>query len=218
MPEFFQNKLMFFKTKKIQDEVKDIVPKLQPLNLDEFIEVQELYGFHIAPHKLLYSNGGVVHTDFVKAQLLTRELSKDYGIKLRLPTLKEDYIAFKNCRNKIKNSSTFEWKAQLLDGSFMMRDPDVRSVNLSRKYDFNGTLTIIEPSRHPGKFNDFSGLPTIKNIGDNGNGYWLGVSEDKYGRAAVISNSCNGYCAGAIPPLSDCLGIRLLIDENVKEI
>jgi len=188
---------MFFR-KCIHEKISDIAAKVR-INENEFLEIPDL-NCRIASDKLKY-NGRPLSLDFAEAQLLTRELSKDYGINIRLPTLKEDFTAFQKLNNR-KETYSSEWKAEYLDGSFLMVNPEVRVVNHPRKYDFQSPFTIIETSR----YSCFKG---------NGNLCWFGISKDKYDRAAFMSNFNNKeYSAGAIPPISkDYLGIRLLIDE-----
>ena len=191
---------MFFR-KCVHEIIDDIAKKVR-INPDEFLDFPDL-GCKIASHELKYDNGRPLSLDFAEAQLLTRKLSKDYDANIRLPTLKEDYTAFQKLSNKERLSS--EWNAELLDGSFLMLNPEVRVVKHPRKYDFQSPFTIVETRR----YSDF-----IR----NGNLCWFGISKDQYDRAAFTS-SFNGerYSVGAIPPLSkDCLNVRILIDENKK--
>jgi hypothetical protein len=195
---------MFFRRK---NKIKDLISKLEPLDLDEFLEVKGLSG-RISPDKLRYPDGiPVTCLNFVETQLLTRELSNN-GVKIRLPTLREDYIAFKNLDDKYREnalSSPFEWKAEYLEASFLMTNPEVRKVNLPREYDFHGPLRIINFSLYSKKFNN-----PIQ---------WLGINEDKYDRAALVRGYFPNkdkmvYAAGMTPPLSrDCIGIRLFAEE-----
>jgi len=195
---------MFFRRK---NKIEDLVYKLEPLDVDKFLEVKSLSG-RIAPDKLRYSNGRPVSClNFAETQLLTRELSNN-GIKVRLPTLEEDYTAFKNLDENYKETvftSPFEWKAEYLDGSFLMTNPEVRKVNLPREYDFHGPLRIINFSLYSKKFNN-----PIQ---------WLGINEDKYDRAALVRGYSfikdrKTYAVAMTPPLSrDCIGIRLFAEE-----
>ena len=165
---------MFFR-KSVHEKISDLATKVR-INEDEFIEIPEL-NCKIASDKLKYNDGRTLSLDFAEAQLLTRELSKDYGINIRLPTLKEDYTIFQKLSNRYKETSYLsEWKAELLDGSFLMINPEVRVVNHPRKYDFSSPITIIETSRY-------------SSVKSNGNLCWLGISKDKYDRAAFTSNS-----------------------------
>lgn len=190
---------MFFR-KCVHEKISDIATNVR-ISENEFLEIPDL-NCRIASDKLKY-NGTPISLDFAEAQLLTRELSKDYGINIRLPTLKEDFTAFQKLNRRETYSS--EWKAEFLDGSFLMVNPEVRVVNHPRRYEFQSPFTIIETS----KYSCFKG---------NGNLCWFGISKDKYDRAAFMSNFNNkNYSAGAIPPISkDYLGIRLLIDESKK--
>jgi hypothetical protein len=193
---------MFFRKSKIEK----IISKLEPLNLDSFLKVKGLSGL-IAPDRLRYTDGvPLTSLNFAEVQMLTREMSN--GFKVRLPTLQEDYTAFKNLDAKYREnvlSSVSEWKAEYLDGSFLMVDPEVRRVDLPRGYDFNGELRIVSSYSSPRE----SSNPIS----------WFGVSRDRYGRAALV-RSCSyskdekTYAAGMIPPLSkECIGIRLFMEE-----
>jgi hypothetical protein len=194
--------LMFFRKNKIEK----IISNLEPLNLDSFLEVEGLSG-RIAPDKLRYSNGKYVScVNFAEAQLLTRELSN--GFKIRLPTLREDYIAFSNLDDGYREnvlSSPPEWKSELLDGSFLLVDPEVRRVDNGREYDFHGAVRTIDFPFHSKTFDS-----PIQ---------WLGISKDRYDRSAVVrthsyNNWGNVYAACMVPPLSrDCIGLRLFSDE-----
>jgi hypothetical protein len=193
--------LMFFRKSKM----KKIISKLEPLNLDSFLKVKGLSG-RVAPDRLRYADGvPVTCLNFAEAQLLTRILSN--GFKVRLPTMKEDYTAFRNLDKEYRKNvlSIPEWKAEYLDGSFLMIDPDVRKVDLPRGYDFNGELRIVSSYSSPKE----SGNPIS----------WFGVSRDKYDRAALV-RTCSynkdekTYAAGMVPPLSrECIGIRLFAEE-----
>jgi hypothetical protein len=193
---------MFFRKSKIEK----IISNLEPLNLDSFLEVEGLSG-RIAPDRLRYTDRvPVTCLNFAEAQMLTRKLSN--GFKVRLPTLSEDYIAFKTLDSKYKEnvlSSVPEWKANYLDGSFLMIDPEVRKVNLPREYDFNGELRIVSFYSQPKEF----GNPIS----------WFGITRDKYDRAALVrtcsySKDDKTYAAGMLPPLSrECIGLRLFVEE-----
>jgi hypothetical protein len=191
---------MFFR-KSVHEKIGDIATKIR-IKQDGFLEVPDL-NCSIAQESLKFKDGKTVYLDFAEAQLLTRELSKNYGVKIRLPTVKEDYIASK--LNNGCNGYTPEWKAEYLDGSFLMVNPEVRAVKHPRKYDFQSEFTIVEACRYSG----------FKN---NGNLCWLGISKDQYDRAAFTSSiNEKSYFVSAVPPLSkDCLNVRLLIDENKK--
>ena len=194
---------MFFRRK---DKIKDLTHKIEPLNLDSFLEVKGLSG-RIAPDRLRYPDGTLeTSLNFPQAQLLTRQLSN--AVKLRLPTLKEDYTAFKNLDEKYREnvlSSVPEWKAEYLDGSFLMVDPEVRKVNFPREYDFNGELRIVSITSSP--------------RGSNNPIKWFGISRDRYDRAALVrtcsySKNEKNYAAGMVPPLSrGCIGLRLFAEE-----
>ena len=193
---------MFFRRKK--NKIEDLIPKLELLDLSKFLEVDGLSG-RIGPDKLRYSDRKPVSCmNFAEAQLFTRELSKD-GVRVRLPTLREDYTAFKNLDEKYREtvfSLPPEWMAEYADGSFLMVNPEVRKVDLSREYEFHGPLRILSSFRFR-----------------EGNIHWLGINRDKYERAAVVrSYSYNKdkkiYAIGMVPPLSrDCIGIRLFAEE-----
>ena len=192
---------MFFR-KCVHERIDDIAAKVR-VNPDEFLEVPDLNCKMASDN--LYVDGRPLGLDFAEAQLLTRKLSKDYGANIRLPTLEEDYTAFQKL-NKRKETRYYEWKAEYLDGSFLMVNPEVRVVKHPRKYDFQSAFTIVETPRYSG-------------FKDNGNLCWLGISKDQYDRAAFTSNfNEKKYLVGAIPPLSnDCLNVRLLIDENKQK-
>jgi hypothetical protein len=192
---------MFFR-KCVHERIDDVAAKVR-VNPDEFLEIPDL-NCKMASHELKYDDGRSLSLDFAEAQLLTRKLSKDYGANIRLPTLKEDYTAFQRLNNR-KKTRSYEWKAEYLDGSFLMINPEVRIVKHPRKYDFQSTFTIVETPRYSG-------------FKDNGNLCWLGISKDHYDRAAFTSSFNEKYSVGAIPPLSrDCLNVRLLIDENKQK-
>ena len=194
---------MFFRQK---NRIEDLASKLESLNLDSFLEVEGLSG-RIAPDKLRYNDRiPVTCLNFAEAQLLTRKLSN--GVKLRLSTLREDYTAFKNLDNEYRKnalSSPPEWKAEYLDGSFLMVDPDVRKVNLSREYDFSGELRNVNFLSQSKEFDS-----PIQ---------WLGINRDKYDRAAIVrcysfNENRRTYAAAMLPPLSrECVGLRLFVEE-----
>jgi hypothetical protein len=193
---------MFFR-KCVHERIDDIAAKVR-VNPDGFLEIPDLNCKMASDN--LYVDGRPLSLDFAEAQLLTRKLSKDYSANIRLPTLKEDYTAFQKL-NKRKETRYYEWKAEYLDGSFLMVNPDVRSVSNPRRYDFCSNNTSLV---------EISGCSRPKNNGDM---FWIGISRDEYDRAAFVSSfDEKSYCVGAIPPLSkDCLGFRLLIDENKTE-
>ncbi len=188
-----------------KDRIKDLIHRMESLNLDSFLEVEGLSG-RIAPDKLRYSNGNYVTcVSFAETQLLTRELSN--GVNVRLPTLREDYIAFSVLDNGYKEnvlSSPPEWKNELLDGSFLITNPDVRKVDNGREYDFSGKIRTVDFPFHSKRFDS-----PIQ---------WLGISKDMHGRAALVRTNSyyegNVYAACMVPPLSrDYIGIRLFKEE-----
>jgi len=192
---------MFFR----KNLIEKVISKLEPLDFDRFLEVDGLSGM-IASDKLRYLDGIPVSClSYAEVQILTRKLSKSF--KVRLPTLGEDYEAFRSLDEEFRKtvlSQPFEWKADYLDGSFLMKDPNVRKINLPRQYEFEGELRIV-PISYESKF--------IESID------WFGVSRDAYGRAAAVrgySFDKNGkrYSAGMVSPLSkECIGLRLFIEE-----
>ena len=173
------------------------------INPDEFLEIPGL-NCRIDSDKLKSKDGDNVSLDFAEAHLLIRELNKDNGIRMRLPTLKEDYHAFKKLNNRYRETlCSPEWKAEYLDGSFLMSNPEIRIANNPRRYEFLGEFTaLVETSKYC-KFKE------------NENTCWLGISTDNYDRAALFSEF-NGkkYSMGAVPPLSNCYGIRVVIDKD----
>lgn len=193
---------MFLRRKS---RLEDLMSRIEPLNLDSFLEVEGLSG-RIAPDKLRYSDGNYVScVSFADAQMLTRELSN--GVKVRLPTLREDYIAFSvldsNYREKVLSSPP-EWKSELLDGSFLITDPEVRKANNGREYDFSGAIRTIDFPFHSKTFDS-----PIQ---------WLGISRDRYDRSAVVRTNSyyegSVYAACMVPPLSrDSIGMRLFVEE-----
>lgn len=187
---------MFFR-KCVHKKVSEIAANVR---IDEN-SFSEIPGFDckIAQNGLRYE-GKPLCLDFAEAQMLTRELSKNYGLEVRLPTLEKDFTAFQKLKTK---SQLSEWKAEFLDGSFLMVNPEVRVVNNPREYDFGSQFKIIDMSRY-------------SNVKNNGNLCWLGITKDRYDRAAFTSYfGKEGYSAGAVPPLSkESLGIRLLIEEK----
>ncbi|MFH0929598.1 MAG: hypothetical protein V1818_04610 [Candidatus Aenigmatarchaeota archaeon] len=193
--------IMFFRKSKIEKTIS----KLEPLDFDKFLKVDGLDG-RIAPDKLRYFDGfAVTCLNYAEAQLLTKKLSNN-GTKIRLPTLREDYMAFRNLDDKFRRialSFPFEWKAEYLDGSFLMTNPEVRKVDNKREYDFQGPLRIL------------NSLPQR----NNGNMHWLGINRDQHDRAAIVrgysfDKDSKVYAAYMTPPLSsDCIGIRLFMEE-----
>jgi hypothetical protein len=193
---------MFFR----KNGIEKIIKKLEPINTDNFLKVDGLSG-RIASDKLRYKDGTVVSClNYAESQLLTRVLSNE-GVKVRLPTLKEDYTAFRNLDGEFRESvlsQPFEWKAEYLDGSFLMVNPDVRKVDLSREYEFEGPLRIIEYS--------------IFNNGSNGI-RTLGFEKDRHERSALVRGYIfdkdeKAYAVGMTRPLSkECIGLRLFIEE-----
>ena len=184
--------------KSVQEKIDDVLTRIR-LKTDEFLEIPGM-DRRIARDGLRYSDGTAVILDFAESQLLTRKLSKD-GLKVRLPMLAEDYASFQNHGN---GGHQYEWKAEFLDGSFLMLNPEVRRINQPREYDFYSPLTsLVEVS----KYCCFK---------ENAESCWFGVTKDEYDRAAFISNSYNGkYSAGAIPPLhKELMGVRLVTDDK----
>ena len=117
-----------------------------------------------------------------------------------MPKTMEGYLASQ--KSGVKNNQ-YEWRSEFIDGSFLMVNPDVRLVNNPRRYDFfSNNMSLVRA--------------TNREIKNNGNLCWIGISRDEYDRAAFVSNfDKEKYLIGAVPPLSkDYLGIRLLIDEN----
>ena len=192
---------MFFK----KNPIDRLVSKLEPLDFDKFLKVNGLHG-RIAPDKLRYPDGTLVSClNYAESQMLTRKLSN--GVKVRLPTIKEDYEAFKNLDDKFREtvlSQPFEWKAEYLDGSFLMVNPDVRKVNLPREYEFCGPVRIVEYS-------------AIKN--NSSDIRWLGFEKDRHDRSALVrgyvfDKNGKNYAVGMTRPLSnECIGLRLFIEE-----
>lgn len=187
--------------KNVLKRISETVSKVS-INEDEFLEIPGL-NRKIAQEKLRSEDGKLVYLDFAEAQLLTRELSKSYGMKIRLPTTREDYIASK-LNKRCEDGYSPEWKAEYLDGSFLMTDPEVRIVSSPRRYEFDSDFTRIFRTLDCSAFKD------------NGSSCWIGVTKDEYDRAAFTNGFYEKkHIVGAIPPLSkDCLGIRLLIEEK----
>ena len=193
---------MFFR----KNGIDKIIKKLEPLDFDKFLKADGLSG-RIASDKLRYNDGMPVSClNYAESQLLTQVLSND-GVKVRLPTLKEDYTAFKNLDDKYKETvltQPFEWKAEYLDGSFLMVNPSVRKVNLPREYEFEGPLRIVEHS--------------IFNNGSNGIRSF-GFEKDRHDRSALVRGYVFDkdeklYAVGMTRPLSnECIGLRLFIEE-----
>lgn len=193
---------MFFRKSRIEK----IVTKLEQIDFDKFLKADGLSG-RIASDKLRYNDGMPVSClNYAESQLLTQVLSND-GVKVRLPTLKEDYTAFKNLDDKYKETvltQPFEWKAEYLDGSFLMVNPSVRKVNLPREYEFEGPLRIVEHS--------------IFNNGSNGIRSF-GFEKDRHDRSALVRGYVFDkdeklYAVGMTRPLSnECIGLRLFIEE-----
>lgn len=193
---------MFFR----KNGIEKIVKKLEPLDSDKFLEVEGLSG-RIASDKLRYMDGVPVSClNYAESQLLTRLLSND-GVKVRLPTLREDYTAFKNLDNVYKEtvlSQPFEWKAEYLDGSFLMTNPDVRKVDLPREYEFQGPLRIVSSS-------SLSSLSNGVEI--------FGFEKDRHERSALVRGYVfdkeeKVYAVGMTRPLSkECIGLRLFMEE-----
>jgi hypothetical protein len=193
---------MFFR----KDGIEKIIKKLEPLDSDKFLEVEGLSG-RIALDKLRYKNGTPVSClNYAESQLLTRLLSND-GVKVRLPTLKEDYTAFKNLDDNFREtvlSQPFEWKAEYLDGSFLMVNPEVRKVNLPREYEFQGPLRILSRS---------SSISTSNDI------HILGFEKDRHDRSALVrgytfDRDKKNYAVAMTRPLSrECIGLRLFMGE-----
>ncbi|MBN2202908.1 MAG: hypothetical protein JW700_01875 [Candidatus Aenigmarchaeota archaeon] len=191
---------MFFRKSRLESTLS----KLEPLDLDGFLEVEGLKG-KIASDKLRYKDGTAVSClNYAQAQLLTKKLSNNSS-KVRLPTLREDFFAFRNLDESYRNSvfsCPFEWKAEYLDGSFLITNPDVEKVRNQRQYDFRGDFRILGNLPKEGR--------QVK---------WLGIKRDHYDRAAIVRGydyDKNGkvYAAYMMPPLSnDCIGIRLFLEE-----
>lgn len=187
--------------KNVYQKIDDIAAKLE-IEPKSFLHIPEL-GCRIAENTLKFPNG-YLDINFPEAQLLTRKLSKVNNLDIRMPRTAEGYIASQKLG--IKNHQ-YEWRSELIDGSFLMHNPDARPVNNPREYDFcSDKMSLIDTSRYVGSNND-------------GSLCWLGISRDGYDRAAFVSNFDNGKCSiCAIPPLSKgYLGIRLLIDENKQK-
>jgi len=187
--------------KSVYQKIDGIAAKID-IEPDDFLRIPDA-GCKIAEKTLELPSRESVFLNFAEAQLLTKKLSKDYDLDIRMPRSIEGYIASQKLG--IKNRQ-YEWRSELIDGSFLMLNPDVRSVSNPRRYDFCSNNTSLV---------EVSGYSRPKNNGDM---FWLGISRDEYDRAALASSfGEKSYCVGAIPPLSkDCLGVRLLIDENKK--
>lgn len=76
---------MFFR-KSVNEKIDDIATKIR-VSPDEFSDIPDS-NCRIALDRLGYDNGRPVSLNFAETQLLTRKLSKDCGINVRLPTLK----------------------------------------------------------------------------------------------------------------------------------
>jgi hypothetical protein len=187
--------------KNVYQKIEDIAAKID-IEPDDFLCIPDV-GCKIAENTLELHSSGPAVLNFAEAQLLTKKLSKDYDLDIRMPRSIEGYIASQKL--DIKNRQ-YEWRSELIDGSFLMLNPDVRSVSNPRRYDFcSNNMSLVE----------ISGYSRPRNNGDM---FWLGISKDEYDRSALVSSfGEKSYSVGAIPPLSkDCLGVRLLIDENKK--
>lgn len=187
---------MFFR-KNVYQKIDGIASKIE-IEPSNFLSIPEI-GCKIAEKTLELHISGPTTLDFAEAQLLTKKLSRDYNLDIRLPRTLEGYIA----SQKLGLNHQYEWRSELIDGSFLMINPTARSVNNPRRYDFySDKVSLISNSRNEPK--------------NKGNLCWLGISKDEYDRAAVVSSYDNGKCSiCAVPPLSkDYLGIRLLIDEK----
>lgn len=192
---------MFFRKSRLEKTLS----RLEPLDFEKFLKVDGLSG-RIASDKLRYKDGAAVSClNYAESQLLTRALS-DGGVKIRLPTLREDYLAFRNLDDKYRRTALafpFEWKAEYLDGSFLLTNPEVEKVGNGRQYDFHGDFLIL------GK------LPT-----EGRKVKWLGINRDQHDRAAIVrgysfDKDDRVYAAYMTPPLSsDCIGIRLFMEEQ----
>jgi hypothetical protein len=184
--------------KSVYQKIEDIAAKID-IEPDDFLCIPSI-GCKIAENILELHSSGPAVLNFAEAQLLTKKLSKDYDLDIRMPRSIEGYIASQKLGIKKRQ---YEWRSELIDGSFLMLNPDVRSVSNPRRYDFcSNNTSLVETS----------GYNRPRNNGDM---FWLGISRDEYDRAALVSISEKSYCLGAIPPLSnDCLNVRLLIDEN----
>ena len=182
--------------KNTLSKIDDVASKIS-IDSEKMLEIPDL-NCKIAEKPLKLNNGEAFN--FAEAQLLTKKLSKTKNLDIRMPKTIEGYLASQKLG--IKNQQ-YEWRSELIDGSFLMLNPDVRLANNPRIYDFCSNKTSLV------------GVQEYRTK-DNGNLRWLGISRDKYDRAAVVSNSDNEkYSVCAIPPLSkDYLDIRLLIDEN----
>ena len=191
---------MFFR----KDLMEKLIPKLEPIDFDKFLRVDGLSG-RMGPDKLRYKDGTVVSClNYAEAQILTRKLSN--GIKVRLPTLKEDYQAFRNLDDRFREtvlSQPFEWKAEYLDGSFLMINPDVRKTDLPREYEFYGPMKILNSQ--------------MKNSPSDI--HMLGFEKDRHDRSATVRGYVYDkdeklYAVGMTRPLSkECIGLRLFIEE-----
>lgn len=186
--------------KSVYQKIDDIAAKID-IEPDDFLCIPDTE-CKIAEKTLELHSSGPAVLNFAEAQLLTKKLSKDHDLDIRMPRSIEGYIASQKLG--IRNRQ-YEWRSELIDGSFLMLNPDVRLVNNHRVYDFcSNNTSMVETS----------GYSRPKNNGDMN---WIGISRDEYDRAALVSNLGESYYVGAIPPLSkDCLGVRLLIDENKK--
>ncbi|OGI12121.1 hypothetical protein A3K64_02175 [Candidatus Micrarchaeota archaeon RBG_16_36_9] len=188
---------MFFR-KNIYQKLDKIAEKIS-IEPDSFSQIPDL-NCRIAENTLKLPKNEFLN--FAEAQLLTKKLSKDYNRNIRMPRTAEGYLASKKLGI---NNGQYEWRSELIDGSFLMSNPDVIPVKNNREYDFySDKMSLVQiPHR----------------LKDNGDLCWLGISRDEYDRAAFVSSFDNEkYSVCAISPLSrDCLGIRLLIDENKQK-
>lgn len=188
---------MFFR-KNVYDKINDIAARID-VRPEEFLGIPEL-GFRVDKNILRFSSGEPVILNFAEAQLLTKKLSKDYSLDMRMPRTSEGYVA--SHKLGLRNHQ-HEWRSELIDGSFLMFNPEVRPVKNDRRYDFfSNDTSLVYTSRYV-------------EPKDNGEYNWLGICKDEYDRTALVSNLDDKCSIGAFPPLSPGnLGIRLLIDEK----
>lgn len=187
--------------KKTYEKIDDINAKVK-VEPDSFLRFPEI-GLRVAKKALEFPDGRPVVLNFADAQILAKKLSEYQGLDIRMPSTMEGYLMSQKLG--IENHQ-YEWRSELIDGSFLMQNPEARPVNNPRRYDFCSDKTSLV---------DTSMYVRPK---DNGELRWLGISRDKYDRAAIVSSSDSGKClVCAVPPLTkDYLGIRLLMDENNK--
>ena len=91
--------------KNVYQKIDEIAEKID-IKPDNFLCVPDL-NCKIAKNTLNLNNGENFFLNFAEAQLLTKKLSKDYGLDVRMPRTIEGYLASQKLG--IKNKQ-YEWK------------------------------------------------------------------------------------------------------------